>query len=79
MSLHGLGQAVDVGAFLLSDGRTVTVKDDWRGKGGPSAFLRAAWRGACGPFGTVLGPEADRHHQDHLHFDVAQRRTPYCR
>jgi len=37
-------------------------------------------RAACGPFGTVLGPNADRFHQDHFHFDTARHRSgPYCR
>jgi hypothetical protein len=79
MSLHGLGKAVDVGGFRLADGRTITVTDHWRGAGDKSAFLKTLWRGACGPFGTVLGPGSDGHHENHLHFDVAQRRTPYCR
>lgn len=42
-------------------------------------FLRRIWREACGPFGTVLGPEADAAHRDHFHFDAAERRAPYCR
>jgi hypothetical protein len=79
MSLHGLGKAIDVGGFRLADGRAITVSDHWRGAGDKSAFLKSVWRSACGPFGTVLGPGSDGHHENHLHFDVAQRRTPYCR
>jgi hypothetical protein len=42
--------------------------------------MRRMHRGACGPFGTVLGPEADRYHQDHFHFDTARYRSgSYCR
>lgn len=78
LSRHALGQAVDIGAFTLADGREVTVVEGWRGR--DAAFLRAAWRGACGRFGTVLGPEADRFHHNHLHFDTARYRGgPYCR
>ena len=44
-----------------------------------AAFLREAWQGACGPFTTVLGPEANRAHRNHLHIDLAQRISgPFC-
>lgn len=36
-------------------------------------------KGACGTFNTVLGPGSDRFHRDHLHFDTARGRGPYCR
>ncbi len=78
MSLHGRGLAIDIGTFRFADGREIAVLDGWRGTG--SAFLRAAWRGACGPFGTVLGPNADRFHANHFHLDVADYRSgPVCR
>jgi hypothetical protein len=78
LSEHSIGNAVDISGFRLADGRQVSLSDGWRGEA--SAFLRGVWSGACGPFGTVLGPEADRWHQDHFHFDVAQRRSgPVCR
>jgi hypothetical protein len=42
--------------------------------------MRRAHKTACGPFGTVLGPNADRYHQDHFHFDTARYRSgSYCR
>jgi hypothetical protein len=42
-------------------------------------FLRRLHTGACGTFGTVLGPEANEAHRDHFHFDLAHRRTSaYC-
>jgi hypothetical protein len=37
-------------------------------------FLRRLHKGACGVFGTVLGPEANEAHRDHFHFDLAPRR-----
>ena len=44
------------------------------------ALLQRMHRGACGPFGTVLGPDADRYHKGHFHFDTARRRSgPICR
>src|SRR5262245_58724451 len=37
-------------------------------------FLRRLHKGACGIFGTVLGPEANEAHRDHFHLDLAPRR-----
>ena len=39
-----------------------------------SPFLRSVHEGACGIFGTVLGPEANEAHRNHLHLDLATRR-----
>lgn len=42
-------------------------------------FLRRLHAGACGPFGTVLGPEANEAHRGHLHLDLAARkRRAFC-
>ncbi len=42
-------------------------------------FLRAIHKAACGPFGTVLGPEANALHRDHFHLDLAPRKhASYC-
>jgi hypothetical protein len=38
-------------------------------------FLRAAHRGACDTFSTVLGPEANDVHRTHLHLDLQDRNT----
>ena len=43
-------------------------------KSAEGQFLRRLHMGACGVFGTVLGPEANEAHRDHFHFDLAQRR-----
>ena len=76
LSEHAKGNAIDIAAFRLADGSEISVLHGWRGR--DSGVLRKLHRGACGPFGTVLGPDADRHHQDHFHFDVANN-GPYCR
>ncbi|WP_236545274.1 extensin-like domain-containing protein [Tropicimonas marinistellae] len=79
LSEHARGHAVDISGFSLKDGTDVTVLSNWRSKdwGGTLKKLHAA---ACGPFGTVLGPNADRYHQDHFHFDTARYRSGhYCR
>lgn len=42
-------------------------------------FLHAIHAGACEIFGTVLGPEANAAHHDHLHVDLqARRKTNFC-
>jgi hypothetical protein len=44
-----------------------------------AAFLRRLHKGACGTFGTVLGPDANEAHRDHFHFDLAARkRSAFC-
>ncbi|MGR3527092.1 MAG: extensin family protein [Paracoccaceae bacterium] len=79
MSEHGRGKAIDVSGYTLRDGTQITVLRDW-GAGRNGRALREMHRAACGPFGTVLGPQADRFHLDHFHFDTARHRGgPYCR
>lgn len=78
LSEHSAGRAVDVGGFTLANGQNVQVLKHW-GKGQHGEVLREAWKKACGSFTTVLGPNADRHHKDHLHLDTANRRNSYCR
>jgi hypothetical protein len=38
-----------------------------------SAFLHQAHDGACGVFDTVLGPDTNEAHHDHLHLDMKER------
>ena len=78
-SEHARGRAVDIGGFVLTNGVEVMVARDW-GKTPEGAFLREIWRKGCGPFATVLGPDADWRHRDHLHLDTSPRGgEPYCR
>ena len=72
ISEHSFGNALDVSAFTLASGRTITVEDGWGSWGAESGFLKQVHGQACGTFTTVLGPEADRHHEDHLHFDLGR-------
>jgi len=78
LSEHGRANAVDISAFVLADGRRITVKQGWAGEDEDARrFLRAVHQAACRRFGVVLGPDADAFHRDHLHFDMGQ--GPYCR
>ena len=79
LSEHAKGRAIDIAGLRLRSGREITVLTDW-GSARDGGRLRQMWRAACGPFGTVLGPEANRFHRDHFHFDTARYRSgPYCR
>lgn len=79
ISEHGRGNAIDIAAINLNNGTSLTVLRGWRDRTqGP--VLKKVHAGACGTFGTVLGPNSDRYHQDHFHFDVARHRSgAYCR
>lgn len=72
LSEHSFGNALDVAAFRLSDGREISVLGGWRGDADERVFLREIHRGACTIFTTVISPDGDRHHQDHFHFDLAR-------
>ncbi|MFV0513323.1 MAG: extensin family protein [Jhaorihella sp.] len=79
ISEHGKGKAIDISAFVMKDGEVITVAKGW-GQGTTLKPLNKAWRTACGPFGTVLGPKADRYHWNHFHLDTASYRSgPYCK
>ena len=72
-SEHSTGNAIDIGAFVLEDGRRISVARDWQGEGDEAAFLRAARDGACDIFGTVLSPDYNEAHADHFHLDQEAR------
>jgi hypothetical protein len=72
LSEHGHANAIDISAFTLADGRTITVKQGWRGDPRDRSFLRYVHAGGCRNFTTVLGPNYDANHHDHFHFDLAR-------
>ena len=79
LSEHAFGRAVDIAGIRLRNGTEMTVLTDWN-SADDGAQLRQMWRAACGPFGTVLGPESNAYHRDHFHFDTARYRSgTYCR
>ncbi|MCG6122413.1 MAG: extensin family protein [Microvirga sp.] len=83
LSEHSFGNAVDVMAFRLTDGRVVTIQGGWNGEAVEREFLREVFVGACRYFTTVLGPGSDRFHYDHFHLDLARHdpagRVRICR
>lgn len=79
ISEHASGNALDIAGFVLADGRSIAV--GYSVDAAEAMFLTAIAEAACGPFTTVLAPGADLDHADHLHLDLAERRSdaPYCR
>ncbi|MCS3762848.1 extensin-like domain-containing protein [Bradyrhizobium centrosematis] len=73
ISEHAFGNALDIAAFVLADGRRVTVKDGWRGMPEEQGFLRDVQAGACAHFTTVLAPGSNVYHYDHIHVDLMRR------
>jgi len=72
-SEHATANAVDIAGFRLADGRRLTVSRDWSGNGPESRFLHEVRDGACTLFATVLSPDYNAAHADHLHLDEAVR------
>ncbi len=77
LSEHGFGNAIDISAVQLSSGRELDVRQNYYS----SRFLQHIRTAACGIFNTVLGPGSDSSHRDHIHFDLANRRSgqAFCR
>jgi len=73
ISEHAFGNALDIAAFTLADGRRVTVKDGWHGLPEEQGFLRDVEAGACQQFTTVLAPGSNAYHYDHIHVDLMRR------
>lgn len=74
ISEHGRGNAIDIAGFVFADGKVKTVLHNF------DKSMRKAHKGACGIFGTTLGPGSDGYHENHMHFDVARYRGgSYCR
>ena len=73
ISEHAFGNALDIAAFTLADGRQVTVKDGWRGLPEEQGFLRDVQAAACDQFTTVLAPGSNAYHYDHMHVDLMRR------
>jgi hypothetical protein len=81
-SEHASANAVDVSAFILADGRRIAVRGGWHGDAQEQRFLRLIRKAACQHFQTVLSPDYNAAHFDHLHFDLARNAAGsggYCR
>ena len=76
-SEHARANALDIAGVTLEDGRRVSLAGDWAGTGPAGAeakgFLDQVRDGACRVFSTVLSPDYNEAHHDHLHLDGASR------
>ncbi|TCP93659.1 extensin-like protein [Sphingomonas sp. PP-CE-1A-559] len=75
---HAIANAIDIGGFVLKDGRRITVLNDWNSSD-PQVrqFLQTIRGSACKRFGTVLSPDYNAAHRNHLHLE--DDRANFCR
>ncbi len=73
LSEHGRANALDVRAFKLANGQSVSLTDRTVSRG----FRESVLRSMCARFSTVLGPGSDGYHEDHIHLDLIERRNNY--
>jgi hypothetical protein len=77
-SAHATANAIDISAFVLADGRRISVLGNWtQGTAGERQFLRIVHASACKRFGTVLGPAYNAAHANHLHVELGS--AGFCR
>ena len=77
VSAHARAEALDFSGVRLRDGRRITVTANWTGDSPEARFLRRIRDDACRIFGTVLGPDYNAVHGDHLHLEATD--TRFCR
>lgn len=73
ISEHAFGNALDIAAFTLANGRRISVQDGWRGPPEEQGFLRDVQGSACQLFQTVLAPGSNVYHYNHIHVDLMRR------
>ncbi|MEH2536965.1 extensin family protein [Bradyrhizobium sp. AZCC 1708] len=73
LSEHGRANALDVRAFKLTDGTSISLTD----RTVPRKLRETVLHSACTRFSTVLGPGSDWYHEDHIHLDLMERRGNY--
>lgn len=81
ISEHARGNAVDIASFTFKSGLTVAIQPREEDSTLVGAFQRAVTATGCLYFSTVLDPTSDEAHENHLHFDVIERKGGYryCR
>ncbi len=73
LSEHGRANALDVRAFKLANGRSISLTD----RTVPRELRETVLHSVCARFSTVLGPSSDWYHEDHIHLDLMERRNNY--
>lgn len=78
-SQHSTGNAIDISAIHLADGRRISLIDDWNGDEDRAQFLRRIRDDGCGVFAVVLSPDYNAAHADHFHLDQGGKWVGICR
>ncbi len=73
LSEHGRANALDVRAFGLANGKSISLTDRSVARDLRETVLHSV----CARFSTVLGPGSDWYHEDHVHLDLIERRNNY--
>jgi hypothetical protein len=73
LSEHGRANALDVRAFGLANGKSISLTDRTVLRDLRETVLHSV----CARFSTVLGPGSDWYHEDHIHLDLMERRNNY--
>jgi hypothetical protein len=73
ISEHGKGNAIDIRAITLANGKSYELTDIAVAK----PMRERLKTSACARFTTVLGPASDGFHENHVHVDLAERRSGY--
>ncbi|WP_342727293.1 extensin family protein [Bradyrhizobium sp. B097] len=73
LSEHGRANALDVRAFGLANGKSISLTD----RSVPRDLRETVLHSVCARFSTVLGPGSDWYHEDHIHLDLTERRNNY--
>jgi hypothetical protein len=73
LSEHGRANALDVRAFKLANGQSISLTD----RTVPRQVRENVLHSVCERFTTVLGPGSDGYHEDHIHLDLMQRHNNY--
>ena len=76
-SEHATASVIDIAGVRLTDGRRISVARDWEDTGASGEYLAAVRTDACRIFHTVLSPDYNAAHADHLHLDTG--RFSICR
>jgi hypothetical protein len=73
LSEHGRANALDVRAFRLANGQSISLIDRMV----PREVRENVLHSVCERFTTVLGPGSDGYHEDHIHLDLMARHNNY--
>jgi hypothetical protein len=73
LSEHGRANAIDVRGLKFANGQSLSLTDRTAAREQREAVLHSV----CARFTTVLGPGSDWYHEDHIHLDLAERRSGY--